>query len=103
MPKKVFASFDLCSGYWQFLLDKVLRRYQIFISTDDVYTSKRVLHGQENSVTYLKSMLNKIYDTDLIQNLLISIYDILLHLETVEELLKLLSPLFKLFRKQNLR
>jgi hypothetical protein len=53
---EVFATLDVCQGYWQIPLHKDSQDFQSFITPDDVYMLTRVLHGTRNATQNLQSV-----------------------------------------------
>jgi hypothetical protein len=54
---EVFATLDICQGYWQIALHKDSQYCQSFITPVGVYISTRILHGTRNATQHLQSVL----------------------------------------------
>jgi hypothetical protein len=50
---EVFATLDLCEGYWHIPLHKDSQDCQYFIKPDGVYTPTRVIHKTRNATQHL--------------------------------------------------
>jgi hypothetical protein len=104
---EVFATLDLCHGYWQ-----ISPRYlpphkdsqdcQSFITPDGVYTPTRVLHETRNATQHLQSVLIVMID-DIKSNIKVWLDDCLLHTKTEDDLLATLNFFFKKCQKHRLK
>ena len=100
---RVFATFDLSHGYWQFPLHPESRECQSIITPDGVFTPTRVLHGTTNAVKYLQSTLAAILPSELQSSTLFWLDDILIYAKTVPELLNSIAIFFELCAKRRIR
>jgi hypothetical protein len=75
---EVFATLDVCQGYWQIPLQKDPQDCQSFITPDGVYTPTRVLHGTRNATQHLQSVLVVMMD-DIKSNIKVWLDDCPLH------------------------
>ena len=98
-----FANFYMSHGYWQLLLALLSQECQSFITPDGIFTPTNVLHGTTNAVSHLQSSLTGIILNDLMDSILISLDDILLHAPTVEKLLQSVRSFFALCAKYNIK
>jgi Reverse transcriptase (RNA-dependent DNA polymerase) len=99
---EVFATQDLCQGYWQIPLHKDSQDCQSFITPDGVYTPTRVLHGTRNATQNLQSMLVVMMD-DIKSNIKVWLDDCLLHTKTEDDLLATLNFFFKQCQEHGLK
>jgi Reverse transcriptase (RNA-dependent DNA polymerase) len=99
---EVFATLDVCQGYWQIPLHKDSQDCQSFITPDGVYTPTRVLHGTRNATQHLKSVLVVMLD-DIKSNIKVWLNDCLLHTKTEDDLPATLNFFFKQCQKHELK
>jgi hypothetical protein len=99
---KVFALFDLTSGYWQFPLDPSCQEIFSYMTDRGIFTPTRVPQGAAGSVAYVQSqMCLMIGDELLYEHAVPWIDDILVWANNDEEMVEWLRKLFercKMFR-----
>ena len=81
-------------GYLKLLLALLSQDCQYFITPDGIFTPTRVLHRTTDAVTKLQSSLTGIIPADLLDNTLIFLDDILLHAQTMKQLLESIGAIF---------
>jgi Reverse transcriptase (RNA-dependent DNA polymerase) len=99
---EVFATLDLCEGYWQIPLHKDSQDCQSFISPDGVYTPTRVLHRTRNATQHLQSVLVVMMD-DIKSNIKVWLDECLLHTKTEDDSLATLNLFFKTCQEHGLK
>ena len=99
---KYFFVIDLCNGYWQMPLHSDSRECQSFLTSEEVVTPTRVLHGQTNAVFFFQASFQQVI-IEHRDRILQWLDDLLGHAKTVEELLYLLRQLFELCRKYGIK
>jgi hypothetical protein len=99
---KVFATLDVCQGYWQIPLHEASQDCQSFITPDGVYTPTRDLHETSNATQHLQSVLVFMMD-DIKSNIKVWLDDCLLHTKTENDLLETLNFFFKKCQEHGLK
>jgi len=90
---KVFATVDLCHGFWHMKLDESAQECLSFITPDGLFSPTRVPQGQTNAAQFFQSSLQLLFRN--LRDVIIQwIDDILFHCKDVSELLKALRSLF---------
>jgi Reverse transcriptase (RNA-dependent DNA polymerase) len=54
----VYGTYDMIQCYWQILYDEKSQETQTFVTPDGIWTPRRVLHGNSNSVAHLQSSMD---------------------------------------------
>lgn len=91
---QVMFSFDFFKGFWQFAVDQESQEYYSFQTSDGIFTPNRVLMGGCDSVAYVQSTVQKIFEKWYNRagcGVLIWIDDILGYGRDEDELLQLLG------------
>lgn len=99
----VYATFDLSYRYWQLSLEKEPQSSQLFLTTVEICSPSRLLHGSTNCVLYLQSTLGAKLPCELIQALLHLLDDVRSHTPIIDELLRRIYQFFEGFLKYNFK
>jgi Reverse transcriptase (RNA-dependent DNA polymerase) len=99
---EVFATLDICQGYWQIPLHKDSYDCQSFITPDGVCTPTRVLHGTRNATQHLQSVLFVVIDY-IKSNIRVWLDECLIHTKTGDDLLATLNFFFKQCQEHGLK
>jgi Reverse transcriptase (RNA-dependent DNA polymerase) len=98
---KYFATFDLLQGYWQLPLHPDAQECQSFTTHEGIFTPTRVLHGNYNSVAYLKSCMDTML-LPLADQVIVWLDDVLTNARSEAELLATLRKFFEFCREHGL-
>jgi hypothetical protein len=98
---EVFATLDLCQGYWQVPFQQFSQDCQPFITPDGAYTPTPVLYGTISAMQHLQSTLVIIMN-DINRNIKACLDDCQLHTKTKDDLLATLNFVFKKYQKYGL-
>jgi hypothetical protein len=98
---KVFAKFDMTSGYFQMAFDPSIRDATSFIYPGGVYRWKRIPMGWKSAGAHFQQQLAGVLNGLLYKECELYMDDILPFAESEEEMLQRLHHLFTRFRKNN--
>lgn len=96
------ANVNVFPGYWQPSLHAESQECQSFITLNGVFTSKRIMQGTTNAVSFLKSTLAGIITADLLSSVLFWLDNVLIRIRTVEGILDTVEQQFSIFKDCNL-
>ncbi len=99
-----FATLNFCQGYWQLAMEESSQECCTVITPHGIFSTTRVLHGLTNAVSFFQRSIQSIYeDTELRNQLLQWLDDILLHAKTEYHLILFLHIFSKICRDRNLK
>lgn len=99
---KVFTSLDLKSGYYQIGVHKDSVDKTAFITEDGHYEFLRLPFGLANAPSCFQQMMNKTLGNLRFGNVIVYLDDVYLVSQTVEENIKLLENILKIFKQNGL-
>jgi hypothetical protein len=98
---KVFAKFDMTSGYFQMVFDPSIRDATSFIYPGGVYRWKRIPMGWKSAGAHFQQQLAGVLSGLLYKECELYMDDILPFADSEEEMLQHLHRLFTRFREYN--
>lgn len=100
---KFYAILDFIHSYWQLPLALRSQECQSFITHENVFTPRRVLHGTTNAVLHLQSFMTTNLPHDLKEKVLMWVDDILLHDEPERAIVDNLKRFFMFCDEFNIK
>ena len=101
--KKYFCKLDLINCYWQFACTERAGEILSTLTHEAVYSMLRLPQGSKNAVPYVQSSMEALFFERLLEALMIFIDDLLLYAATWDEFIDVLTYVFDICRRFNLR
>jgi hypothetical protein len=99
---KLFATLDLCSGYWQIKMHDSDIPKTSFVIPHGQYEYLKMSFGQRNASATFQRCMTELLRPLLYRGVLVFIDDITVYASTIPELLDRLSKVFKLIKEEGL-
>jgi hypothetical protein len=96
---RVFASFDLLRGFWQFPVEESSSHHWSFISHNGQFKFNRVVMGGKNSAAHFQKVMQTVVGEMNYKKLLVYIDDVLVFGRNITDLLCNIRELFQRLRK----
>ena len=96
---RVFASFDLLRGFWQFPVEDTSSYHWAFITHNGQFKFKCVVMGGKNSAAHFQNIMQLVLRNMLYRKVLVYIDDVLVFGENITDLVSNIKELFQRLRK----
>jgi transposase InsO family protein len=96
---RVFASFDLLRGFWQFPVEDTSSYHWAFITHNGQFKFNRVVMGGKNSAAHFQRIMQRVVGEMLYKKVLVYIDDVLVFGNNIMDLVRSIRELFQRLRK----
>ena len=100
---KVYAKFDLTSGYWQFPVSEESIKYFAFSTPFGIFEMTRVPMGAKNSGAYFQKTMSEVLKPLENQGVMVYLDDVLVVADSDEQLLKRVKDFFNVLNKVGIK